>query len=231
MIFNTTAIIDITSVAARDDSDIFTLKTTASKSATITTSGAGGLQTGSTEAADTWYGVYIIGDTTNTNAVNTLLIPDGTSFSQSGYDVKRRVGWVKNNGSSNLLKFSQHGTGKARHIYYDEASNTIEVLSAVGAIDFAVVSFRPFIPPTCTISHTRISLKPNSASGSASFRPVGSSHSSTYAPYRFAGGGSSANYARGMQDLPLNGSQEIEWRTSEASDLLYVVATGYRDEL
>lgn len=72
----------------------------------IAASGANGLDAGS-EAANTWYSIWVIRGTSGTAG---LLSTSATSPTMpSGYTKKRRVGWVRNNASSNLLKFHQTG--------------------------------------------------------------------------------------------------------------------------
>jgi len=89
----------------RASTNDFTMKWTGTLTADITVSGAGGLDTGS-EAANTWYAVYVIGDSTGINTPNTLISVSFTSPTlPSGYDKFRRVGWVRNNGTSNFFKF------------------------------------------------------------------------------------------------------------------------------
>ncbi len=86
----------------------------------ITVTGAGGLQTSSSEANDTWYGIYIIADSNGTNDPSVLLIPDGTAFSESGYDMKRRVGWIRNDGSGDFFESHMYMKGNTRHIIWKE---------------------------------------------------------------------------------------------------------------
>lgn len=75
----------------------------------ITVSGANGLDTGS-EAGSTWYYIYLIGDTSGTNAVKAVFSTSASSPTlPSGYDVFARVGAVRNDGSSNFLEFRQEG--------------------------------------------------------------------------------------------------------------------------
>lgn len=87
--------------------------------------GANGLRSGLTEAANTWYAVFIIvgddgppaNDPTGNNlqsplvrrgsSVAAFLDTSATPTLPSGFNRYRRVGWVRNNGSSNLYRFTQ----------------------------------------------------------------------------------------------------------------------------
>lgn len=74
----------------------------------ITATGAGGLESGATEAASTWYYLWVV---TGSSGTAGLLSTSSTSPTlPSGYeDGKRRVGAIRNNGSSNLVQLYQVG--------------------------------------------------------------------------------------------------------------------------
>lgn len=75
--------------------------------ANITLSGAGGLDTG-TEAASTWYYVYVIAKDDGT--LSALLSTSATAPTMpSGYTMRALVSAVRNDGSSNFLNYYQHG--------------------------------------------------------------------------------------------------------------------------
>jgi len=81
---------------------------TGNKAATITSSGAGGLDTG-TEAADTWYYVYLIYNPT-TDTLSALLSASGISPTlPTGYEYWLRVSMVRNDASSDFIDFIQKG--------------------------------------------------------------------------------------------------------------------------
>lgn len=63
------------------------------------------------EAPNTWYGIYLIGDTTSANPVALMLSTRTTALQlPTGYNVAARIGSVRNDGSSNIISFRQHGT-------------------------------------------------------------------------------------------------------------------------
>jgi hypothetical protein len=108
----------VTGNAAVDvDADAITLENTSGDAfratavdltANMGSSGANGLDTG-TEAADTWYSVWVIYNPT-TGTVASLLSTSATSPTMpSGYTFKARAGWVRNNASSNLYRTLQKG--------------------------------------------------------------------------------------------------------------------------
>ncbi len=131
----------------RDDVNSFNLSLSSNTDAVITVTGAGGLQTLSSEASDTWYEVHVIGDTTGVNATNTLLIPVGTAFLESGFDVNRLVGFVRNNASSDFRQFSSYGLESCRHLVNEVEEAEISIRDGSGSATFVVQSVANFVPP------------------------------------------------------------------------------------
>lgn len=144
----TAATVQIESGTCRDSTNAFNIENSGTISLDITVSGAGGLDTGS-EAANTWYAVHIITDTTGVNAVDAIFSLSGTAPTlPSGYDVFRRVGWVRNDGSSNFLKFYQDGIGIERTIFYDETLGTVRPLNGGTATTYTDVDCSDEVPST-----------------------------------------------------------------------------------
>src|SRR5690606_23875708 len=90
-------------VACRDGDDTMTLIVTTALTLNITTSGANGLDTGS-EASNTWYYVWLIGDSSGTNPVAGILSASSTAPTlPSGYDSKRRMPIALRNDSTSAF--------------------------------------------------------------------------------------------------------------------------------
>lgn len=107
----------------------------------ITVSGAGGLDAGA-EAANTWYSVWFIWNPT-TLTLNTLLSTSATAPTlPAGYPYKLRVGWVRNNASSNLYLTLQKNN-RARYITGTNPATKLLIGTGGGAN-----SLTPFVPPT-----------------------------------------------------------------------------------
>jgi hypothetical protein len=141
----------------RDSTDSANIVVPSLLTATITTAGANGLDTGS-EASSTWYALYVIDGPTVAPA--SLLSASFTAPTlPGGYTVFRRIGAVYNDSGSNLLEFSQHGNGRDREIRYE---GTHFFLSAGNATTFTVVAVT-FIPPTCTTFDILIDFNPASS--------------------------------------------------------------------
>lgn len=120
-----------------------------SVTADITTLGAAnGLDTGA-EASSTWYSKWVIYNPT-TNTVASLLSISATAPTMpSGYTFKARVGWVRNDGSSNFLQFIQYG----RRIQYIMGTNpNVSVVMASGSSSgvLTAVAVGNFVPSTAS---------------------------------------------------------------------------------
>lgn len=95
-------------ITLTDDSGVVYNMTSASLSGLITNSGANGLDTGS-EAANTWYSVWAIYNPTGILRACLLSTSATTPTLPSGYTFYARVGWIRNDGSSNLWRTIQYG--------------------------------------------------------------------------------------------------------------------------
>ena len=112
--------------------------------ADITASGAGGLDTGS-EAANAWYYVWVITNNSGTST-NGLLSASSTSPTlPSGYTKKRRVGAVRNDGSSNFLQFVQEGN--RIRIYPGQVALLLGTSTSLATVDLS-----SFMPPTSRVA-------------------------------------------------------------------------------
>ena len=174
----------ISAGVARSDDDTANIRVASELTVDLTVSGAGGLDVAA-EAPSTWYSVWVISDSDRALPVAGLLSKSFPS-PPKGYDHKRRVGWVRNDGSSNLLHFYQRGNGRTRRIHYDEARTALNVLTGGSATTFTDVPLSVGKPtalpsgcglaasPTCTIPSrlTLLSKGLTDFSASAAIVPV-----------------------------------------------------------
>lgn len=121
----------------------------------IASSGANGLDTG-TSAASTWYSVWVIWNGTRTAGLLSLSATAPTM--PAGYTHKARVGWVRTDSTANKfpLSFGQDGD----KVFYVPAAGTnllsppsmaAGVLGNVNTPTWSPFSVDAFIPPTASI--------------------------------------------------------------------------------
>ena len=199
----------------------------------ITVSGVNGLDTGS-EAADTWYAVHVITDSSGTEPTKGMFsLSDTAPTMPSGYDVFRRVGWIKNDASSNFMKFIQTGKGKHRIVWYDHERADVKILNEGTATAMTVVDCSAFIPPTATEVIILGHFKNGAAGASADMLELRLPGSTVVNPlYSFRNPFLSDSHYRYQFGVPVSSSQTVEYSVSNATNnaaTLHII--GYKDEL
>jgi len=115
----------------------------------IAATGANGRNIDSVEAANMWYAVYVIKNPT-TGTVAGFLIKQtdlGTFTWPAGYTKKRRVGWIRNNNTSNLRAGKYTGAGISRKWSYDVERTEMLALSGGSAVVFTDINLAEWVPP------------------------------------------------------------------------------------
>ncbi|MEK6615423.1 MAG: hypothetical protein AABZ32_04830 [Bacteroidota bacterium] len=193
---------------------------------------AGGLDAGA-KAANTWYYVFVISNSSGTSVNGLLSLSSTAPTMPSGYTKKRRVGAVWNNASSNFRQFVQEGN----FCLYQEDDNFL--LQAGSATTWTTINASAYIPPTSrrgyfnVVTHG-IYSSPNLYAG-VNIRRAGGS--GTYGQLRnhiYSTSSSSdlvADKTFGFCDT--NASQQIEYYIGNAPLLLsggaYIGVAGYYD--
>ncbi len=176
LVCNNDFLVDIQEGGCRDTNDSFNICTTSTLNANITLSGVNGLDTNS-ESSATWYAVHVIADSTETNAPASLLSTSGTSpVLPMGYDVFRRVGWVRNNLSSNFKPFIQKGTGKSRMYCYDTnrlLDNLLVIVNGQASV-WTILNISGQVPPGICYTHFQFEINTSHEGDDFAFRPTGS---------------------------------------------------------
>jgi len=98
--------------------------------------------------ANTFYAVYVIGDSRGYQPTAGLLSflessINGPSPIPAGYDMFRRVGWIRTDSSANIVQFYQLGTDESRTYYY---TTPINVLVSGSSITFSNVDMQSVVP-------------------------------------------------------------------------------------
>ena len=214
--------IQIATGIARDDNDSYNIELIATQNVELDNgTGINKLDTGS-PANDTFYSVWVVSGPTGTGG---LLSTSATSPTlPAGYNVsKRRIGWIRNDGSGNLYKFIQHGV--ARHRIYDwnmDKTDDLTALSNGSAASWTDIALGAWIPSTATNAYCHFLA---SAGGNwVEFRPDGwdAGHENSVSVRNDA--------ARGQVCWIRCPGQIIEYyRGSDASSRGYLFVLGFED--
>jgi len=207
----------------------FTMKWNGLLTADITVSGAGGLDTGS-EAPNTWYAVYVIGDTTGVNTPKALLSASFTSPTlPAGYDKSRRIFAVRNDGSSNIRKFYCQSKDSQRRVFWDSLYTSLRALNNGASLTFATIDLSAYAPPTArTVDFTCNFANIGGTAGDFFLlRPLGSvvtipSYYGTTGIVLTSGVGTSVAI-----EMATSNDQKIEYSVSNANDTLTILMQGY----
>lgn len=174
---------------------------------------------------NSFYAVYVIGDSSKYNATAGLLSLSATSPNlPAGYDMFRRVGWVLTDGSANILQFWQNGVGQERTYWYDVG---ISELSAGSSATFAAIDLATSVPPIATDVVFDALYTPNGATEVAEFLPFGSSASNGIVKL----GTGVAGAQRAMITVPCrldSGVPKVQYKVT-SGDTLTLLTAGYRD--
>ncbi|UCC72335.1 MAG: hypothetical protein JSV86_18505 [Gemmatimonadota bacterium] len=221
--------------AMRDAGDSFDISFTGVLSFDITTSGPGGLQTGSSEAASTWYEVHVIADSLAINPTAALLIPYGTAFSEPGYDKNRRVGWMRNDSLSTFKKFdTMPGLGSRRRYFYDLVYNALYVVSNGTATTPTAISCATRAPPTCTEVWLHYRYQPTGNFDDFFVRPTGSAVARVNSPWDIQPSVASTGVSDEVRcgtPVPCDDSQSIDYAVQSAGGPVWISCSGYTDEV
>lgn len=209
--------------ACRDKVDDYTILVAAPLLVNIAVLGAGGLDTGA-EAASTWYSVWVIADSTGVLPVAGLLSTGGNNptLLPAGYDIYRRVGYVRNNPSSDFREFVSYGTGQERSIQYRDALSSRQQLTGGAATIVTQVNCGALIPNSA--SHGRFQLAQRGTVGASFYddptQPLANAQRSLLA----------GNTACDVT-MRVSAAQRMAYANAAAGGLVDVWVLGYEEQL
>lgn len=207
--FKANATSSVASVSTIDfDADVLSVQgvvlTGVSVTANIASSGANGLDTG-VEASSTWYALSVLTNATG-SLTASLLSTSLTPTLPAGYTKYRRVGWVRNNASSDFNFTLRDGD----HVYYDDSSlHTYTTPSGT-------TSFATDVPSTSKRFTAAVFVQSGAAvNGALLAKPTGS----TTPAYGIAGAGSGAGASQdyNVQEIRASSSQQVDLAASNLS--------------
>ena len=201
--------------------------------ADLTSSGAGGLDTG-TEAPDTWYAVYVIADSSGTNPVAAMLSEtyDSEPTMPSGYDMHRLIWFVRNDSAEDLLEFYQTGRNETRRCWWDQPSEDLKVLDSGNATTYTSIDCSSLMPPLAELGVFQSRFMTGTGGQSSNqdkalLRPTGSSKSL----YQFHVGVQSDMVGSFQHEMPVGADQTIEYRCSYLPNRYTCVVIGWEIDL
>lgn len=215
----TTTSVRILPGECRSDDDTFDMTLSAAVDADITSSGAGGLDTG-TAASNTWFYIWLIYNPTTTTYAAMLSLSSTAPTMPSGYTLKRRVGTTKWR-TVDLIKFRTIMLGSTAYVQFDEFW---AILSAASSTIWVTLSAASYVPPTSRMMYGIFYVERNNQTTGLRFNENGSSQ--TY-PFLMQGYDSTVVHGH----CPLDTSQQLQYQTYNAGDAASIFVFGYIEEL
>lgn len=231
IVWASTTTLTINTGACPDSTNAQSLFLTSTQTITSTTSGAGGLDTGSVTAS-TFYYTYLIFGISGYAGLYSLSATSPTM--PSGYTYFRRLGATRTDGSSHFIPYISTPGNTIRVVQYDAVSSTVLALSAGTSTTFASVSLSSYMPSTsqCVILNTAIPTEATSVSSDVFFRATGSSLTTTTTPYTVRTTNIGNNVNSEMQIMvPTNSSQSVDYAVSSGVLSLHLYVSGWIDQL
>ena len=194
----------------------------------IATQGAGGLDNG-TLAASTFYAVHAIGDSFGIEPGSVIISTSVTApLLPAGYDMFRRIGFIKTDGSSEVLAFRQEGVTADRWMWWDVAIATS--ITAGASATFATVDASAGIPAMGVNSQALflVVFTPTAADDTVELRP---GLSSAVAGYARMSGSVAAVATTGMMLSPIDTpyTDAVDYLVTGSATAISVAA--YLDQL
>lgn len=208
-----TALTISSGVSFRDTTNTNTYTTVASLAVLITNSiGALGLDQGA-EGSSKWYAIVGLGDSTGGVDPSAMLVEAanyvGSIVVPSPFDQYGRIGWVRNDGSSNFI---QGDFIQDRFIYDD----SIVIVAGATNTTFATAACAVAIPPTCRHGLLYGDNQTGAGSGSMEWRITGTSATSGHSWAGIDAGSESSGYGG---TFPLDTSQQIDYKGTTSVDI------------
>jgi hypothetical protein len=193
-----------------------------------TVNGVDGLDTGSLEAAKT-YSIFVIASQTNRKRPRILMsLNSATPYVPEDYDLWKRVGFWRTDGSAEFWKIYQSGNGLRRMYKYNALLN---LLSGGTGTSLTAVDVSPAVPAIDNIEiGLKLSFTPNTAGNTANIIPFGGDDVATTGISGVVAAqpqvGQIVTFAKLDSGVP-----KIEYKVTEATDSLTIDADYYIDNL
>jgi hypothetical protein len=214
--YSTASAVAISVGECRDSTNVDDILVSTSLTASLTSSGANGLDTG-TEASATFYHVYVVKNPSS-GAVASLLSTSSTSPTlPSGYTIFRRIGCFMNGGNGDIVPFLCVGMGRTRTYETWATQSFFLALSGGSATSYTDVSLSNTAPSTAKAFLLTVSP----TSQNAYVRPNGGSFDS-----RLIRAGAQLRIW-----MPNDGTNTVEYKNAAGGGSTDISVDGYVEEL
>lgn len=187
----------------------------------VTVGGANGLDTGSV-AAFTWYAVFVI---YGANGLALLFSLSATAPTlPTGFSMKARVGWIRTDGSSNVVAFKQFGN----RVQYVNTSGGLPSMAS-GAAGTYTTGVYVAVPVAAFVPSTAASISVNAVSSNS---VVGIAPNNSYGAYQATTNPPPINVVVGSQQIGVIGellleSTNLYWFSSTSAGTIFCL--GWQD--
>jgi hypothetical protein len=211
----------------RSDDDRFDIEVTASLDGRLDKRGPNGRDRDPL-VADTWYSVWVI-DTSNHSADPALVVSTSVTdpLLPDGFDLKRRVGWIRSDAAKHVRRFVQRGSARGREIWYDEPLAALHALAGGASHAFTGVSLVRWLPPTAERVRLLAGfMAPGSGAALDSLELRPGEAVAADGPFRFLGAGRTFTV-----EMPCGTARRVEYKVTGAGDRADLWVLGFDDEL
>jgi hypothetical protein len=221
---NTTCL--VTTGFIRDDTNTIDMEVTAQLTINGAEIGANGLDIGELDT-DEWYAVFIIGDKYKFNPPAALISLSLTDpVMPNGYSVKRRIGWLKTDGSSHFIAMAHDGVGnERRYSWVNSEAADIIVLSGGTETSFTNIDCSALIPPTARNAVFNFEYEPKLAENKFYIRLDGTAVTTNFVYY----GNVAEKIGSGQFQYPVSTNTRIIEYHVTTDDALSLFILGFID--
>jgi hypothetical protein len=225
--YTSAASVTVATGVCRDSTDAYDIIVETTHTATITNSGANGLDTGA-EAGNKWYAVYVIAAADGSRVASLLSESFTSPTIPAGYDYFRRVGAVRNDNSSDFLLFYDSGQGRERRVDFD---TTITLFTSFTTATWTSKDLSAAIPTTATLGYFYYAYENVGGANTHGFflRPEGSSSGGLTGitpGIVLTNTGGCAGHIEHIVD-----ASSLEVKVFASNNTLWFYATGYVDQI
>jgi hypothetical protein len=213
--------------SCRSDDNTEDIVVSAPLTVDITATGANGRNVDTAEQANRWYAVYVIKNLGTGNVAGFLVNEnDLATFTwPPGYSKKRRIGWIRNNNSSNFRDGKYIGAGITRKWQYNAEKTELAALLGGNAVIFTDINLDGWVPPGQIGVEITGAREPAPSYTFCYFRANGSSIATpVYFTYEYL----AAAY---HIEIYTDSSRIIEYQCANAGDSLDVYVAAFYDDL